>query len=334
MKRSSLALMIALLAPACGDDDALPDGGVASDASLPDGGVIDAGGEDAGGIDAGPDGPIDISDAVFTETSGDCADHAGSYFANVTDIQRSMPFMGEVDIAVTPTSCALTGNAIPNHDFNEAPARFATPVAELATTFSIPRAPTMAASPTSLTLMTYDAVMLNGVVVDLLAAGCFGVGDGMIGCFDIATPWRFDPMSPMNDFGTDPHNAHTQPDGRYHYHGDPMAMYGDAGPDPSPVIGFAADGFPIYGPYFDDGTTVRAALSGYTLRTGTRPDGPGGTYDGSYVDDWEFTDAGDLDECNGMTIDGQYGYYVTSTYPWILKCFRGTPDASFNKMMR
>ena len=24
-----------------------------------------------------------------------------------------------------------------------------------------------------------------------------------------------------NSFGTDEHNAHTQPDGAYHYHGDP-----------------------------------------------------------------------------------------------------------------
>ncbi len=30
-----------------------------------------------------------------------------------------------------------------------------------------------------------------------------------------------------------------------------------------------------------------------------------------------------------MTIDGQYGYYVTDTYPWVIGCFKGTPDASF-----
>ena len=58
---------------------------------------------------------------------------------------------------------------------------------------------------------------------------------------------------------------------------------------------------------------------------------PGGTYDGTYVDDYEFTNAGDLDECNGMTVDGQYGYYVTDTYPWVIKCHSGTLDASFNK---
>jgi len=72
--------------------------------------------------------------------------------------------------------------------------------------------------------MSFDAIMLNGVVVDLLAAGCFGVGDGRIGCFDLATAWRYDPMSPSASFGTDAHHAHTQPDGHYHYHGDPLAM--------------------------------------------------------------------------------------------------------------
>ena len=49
------------------------------------------------------------------------------------------------------------------------------------------------------------------------------------------------------------------------------------------------------------------------------------------VADWEFTGTGDLDECNGMTVDGEYGYYVTDSYPWILACLTGAPDASFRK---
>lgn len=77
-------------------------------------------------------------------------------------------------------------------------------------------------------------------------------------------------------------------------------------------------------------------MSGYTLREGSRPEGdgnPGGLYDGRYVDDWEFTNAGDLDECNGMEVDGQYGYYVIDTFPWVLRCLSGTPDPSFAKGM-
>ncbi|MGB0867811.1 MAG: hypothetical protein ACPGSC_14965 [Granulosicoccaceae bacterium] len=31
-----------------------------------------------------------------------------------------------------------------------------------------------------------------------------------------------------------------------------------------------------------------------------------------------------------MTVDGQYGYYVTDTYPWVIKCLSGTPHESFS----
>jgi hypothetical protein len=109
------------------------------------------------------------------------------------------------------------------------------------------------------------------------------------------------------------------------------------------VVGFAADGFPIYGPYINDHGTIRKVRSGYTRRKGQplaeeeKRKGkeeaafPGEDYDGRFRDDYEFTGEGDLDECNGMDRDGHYGYYVTDTYPWVLGCFRGTPDESFKK---
>jgi hypothetical protein len=185
--------------------------------------------------------------------------------------------------------------------------------------------------------------MLNGVKLDLLAAACYGVGPDplgkeKIGCGDAESPWRYDPMYPGNDFGTDAHNAHTQPDGTYHYHGTPNALYDDEEPTAeSPVIGFAADGFPIYGPWIDDDGALRKVVSGYTLKQGARASQagegafPGGDHDGTYRDDHEFTDAGDLDACNGMTRDGVYGYYVTDSYPWVLSCYTGAPDSSFQK---
>ena len=151
------------------------------------------------------------------------------------------------------------------------------------------------------------------------------------------TPWRYDPMSPLNQFGTDSHNAHTQPNGAYHYHGDPVAMYASGG-KASGVIGFAADGFPIYGPFIDDNGDFRRVTSSYVLRSGARQSQsregafPGGNYDGTYVDDYEYQEgSGDLDECNGRVTNGRYGYYVTSSYPWVMKCFKGTPDSSFQK---
>ena len=64
---------------------------------------------------------------------------------------------------------------------------------------------------------------------------------------------------------------------------------------------------------------------------------PGGNYNGTYIQDYEYNQAAltagtcDLDECNGMTRNNIYGYYVTDSYPWVLKCFKGTPDQSFRK---
>jgi hypothetical protein len=177
--------------------------------------------------------------------------------------------------------------------------------------------------------------MLNGVKVDLLAAGCFNVGDGKVRCNDINQPWRFDPMYAANGFGVDSHNAHAQPGGTYHYHGLPFALFSGDGQNESPVIGFAADGFPIFGSYFDDGSRIRKALSSYQLKMGARPNdngGPGGTYDGSYRDDYEFVESlGDLDSCNGMTVNGVYGYYITDVFPYVVGCFSGLPDVSFTK---
>ena len=158
-------------------------------------------------------------------------------------------------------------------------------------------------------------------------------------------------MSSFNNFGTDEHNAHTQPDGTYHYHGNPMAMLeadcttGVA----SPVIGFAADGFPIYGTCFNDNGTVRKAVPSYQLKMGggaredvsgyTTPVGGRGSvvssnYDGQFRGDYEYVaGSGDLDECNGMVVNGQYGYFITDAYPWVLGCYSGTPDESFSMAM-
>ena len=195
--------------------------------------------------------------------------------------------------------------------------------------------PVAAASPTALSLNYDNGVLLNGVKVDLLAAGCFGVGDGRIGCNDDSQPWRFDPMFAANGFRVDQHNAHSQPDGSYHYHGDPLALFDRSGTVVSPVIGFAADGFPIFGSYIRDGSSVRAAVSSYQLKVGNRPSDngqPGGVYDGSYRDDYEFVaGSGDLDQCNGMTVNGSYGYYVTAGFPYVMACFTGTVDESFRK---
>lgn len=293
---------------------------------------------------------VDITDVIFTEISNDCVEYVNLYGSSVTDIQRELDFTGRVELTANETECTLSVNGIPNHDFNDETAFFGGGqggVKEVERTFSIPRNPEFAAYATPLSQSRFDAVMRNGVVVDMLSAGCYSPnspqaddqGNVQVGCGETSA-WLLEPLGTVHKFGADRHNAHTQPDGTYHYHGDPNAMFDDEpGPDGSPLIGFAADGFPIFGAYFKDPDTgeVRKAASGYRLRDGERPgpdaQNPGGTYDGRYITDYLFTGEGDLDECNGMSVNGVYGYYVTDAYPWMIACHKGTPDASFSKGM-
>ena len=302
----------------------------------------------AGCGDSDPAGPrdagaVDITNAIFTARSADCADYANTFTASVRDIQENRDFVSDVLITADAGTCTFASDAIPNHDFNDETTNFGGPVAEQSLEYTITRNPETAPAPTPLSQQVKNAIFLNGVQLDLLSAGCYAPGDPRadedgnvhIGC-GTNSAWLLGPLGTHHKFGADAHNAHVQPGGMYHYHGNPRAMFDDnPGPDGSPVIGFAADGFPVYGSYFRDAGTgmVRKAVSGYTLKQGLRREvnglNPGGEYDGMYVADWEFTDAGDLDECNGMTVNGQYGYYAIDAYPWVMGCFAGTPHPSF-----
>ena len=110
------------------------------------------------------------------------------------------------------------------------------------------------------------------------------------------------------------------------------------------LLGWAADGFPIYGPHGlnnpkDPKSGIRRMKSSYQLKKGARPggsQGPGGAYDGSFTADWIYVKgAGNLDECNGrfgVTPEfptGIYHYHVTGEFPFVPRQFRGTPDTSF-----
>ncbi|KPF43363.1 hypothetical protein IP87_17345 [beta proteobacterium AAP121] len=274
----------------------------------------------------------DITNALLSSRAANCAEHAAHNTSKVMDVQNRTPFEGAVQITVIGAECTIRSNAVPNHDFN-ATGRFRDRVRTQDQIYTITAQPREADQPTPLSLRYDNGVFLNGVKLDLLAAGCHGVGNGRIGCNDMRTPYRYDPMAPSASFGTDEHNAHTQPDGTYHYHGNPMALFEQKQPtQASPVIGFAADGFPIFGSYIQVGGQLRKARSSYQLKTGQRTGGPGGQHDGTFVDDWVYVPgSGDLDECNGMRQDGAYGYVITETYPHVMACFKGTPDESFRK---
>ena len=134
--------------------------------------------------------------------------------------------------------------------------------------------------------------------------------------------------------------GHPAPNGEYHHHVNPTCLYNDAdSTHHSPIIGYAFDGFPIYGAYGYtnvNGTgAIKRIASSYTLSTATtRASGPpvNSTYPlGNMCEDYVYTaGAGDLDIHNGrfcVTPDypnGIYAYFVTidsklaPVYPFVL----------------
>lgn len=162
---------------------------------------------------------------------------------------------------------------------------------------------------------------------------------------DRAGGWNYYAYHGGCRLGLDHQNAHVQPDGTYHYHGVPTGIVKTA-PNPRiPVlIGYAADGFPLYGPtgYADPanaGGGVKTLRSSYAVKSGERPDGPGGRYSGAFVEDYGYVAGrGDLDECNGRFAvtpeypDGTYHYVATEEFPNLPLCWKGRPDRSLARI--
>ena len=138
--------------------------------------------------------------------------------------------------------------------------------------------------------------------------------------------WNYEALSGFINLGLDQNNAHVQPTGAYHYHGIPSPLVSE---DWS-LVGYAADGHPIYV------SKSQTYTSSYVLKQGKRQDhgtpAPSGSFDGTFTADYEYTPgAGNLDECNGVTVDGEYVYVLTDAFPHVPRCFKGTPDDSFRK---
>jgi hypothetical protein len=200
--------------------------------------------------------------------------------------------------------------------------------------FRVPLDPKAAERPVPLGMHPFG-IAVNGVVLDPAAAEWWRNERG--------SHWQYEAMAGGRNLGLDQNNAHVQSTGAYHYHGVPTRLIEKlAGGKPRVLLlGWAADGFPIYGPwgYTDAGNTnspLKRLKSSYRVKAGERPGGPGGKYDGTFVADYDYVNAaGDLDECNGrfgVTTEfpkGTYHYVLTDDFPFIPRLFKGTPDSSF-----
>ncbi len=235
----------------------------------------------------------------------------------------------------------IRANGIPNHQTGVFP-NSGNPnrIAEQSTLVRLPLDPEIASRPLVVGPGPFGWAM-NGVPFEPVAAEYY-LGRP-------STGWRYEALSGAVPLGLDANHAHVQPSGAYHYHGLPTLLL-EAFDVPSdrhsPLIGWAADGFPIYAlaghaDPSDAGSPVIEMTSSYRRKVGRRPSGgdnPGGYYDGTFVTDYEFrVGSGTLDQCNGRTTvtpefpEGTYAYFLTQDWPVIPRCFRAPPVSGFRR---
>lgn len=243
----------------------------------------------------------------------------------------------QVEISVRDGFRFITANGWPDH----APGEFPNPgnpnaIRSQRYNFRVPANPQIAAQPTVAQRQPFG-VALNGIPFD--------PGTAEFWRNDPTSGWNYDALSGRLNLGLDANNAHVQPNGAYHYHGLPVGLLAKlGGGQRMQLIGYAADGFPIYSQFgYREAANARSPLkemrSSYRLKAGARPsNAPQGKFDGTFVEDWEYVaGTGDLDECNGrfgVTPEypaGIYHYYVTKEFPFIARLYRGTPDDSFKR---
>jgi len=168
---------------------------------------------------------------------------------------------------------------------------------EQAYTWKVTTSPKVAASATSIkTQMGTVAFTVTGIPI-------FGPMEGPV-------PAQEAYGDPVYNNLLDTCKGHTGYSGDYHYHAILVmnSCYFD-----ETIIGYANDGFPIY------------SNPGYTYVSGYKMTGnPKSNSWNAYT--YQTGGATTLDECNGRTDEnGDYRYYITKTFPYIIGCYKGTP---------
>lgn len=232
-------------------------------------------------------------------------------------------------------------------------------------TYKFPRNPQEATVKEDVPVVFAIGILTNGV-------GIFGISDGM--SWDNSSQstsgmgqdiWHGEAYYTEGMTLDTAFAAHPQQQGFYHTHATPYRLYTDPSTNHSPIVGYANDGFPIYGPFgysnpTDANSGITRIVPSYQLRnisvrheladgTVLNPSeyGPdvSGTYPlGYFIEDYEYVQGlGDLDEYNGrfcVTPDypaGTYAYFVGTdsngdpAFPYYCgEQYYGTPEPANN----
>ena len=242
---------------------------------------------------------------------------AAGAFLDVSDSPGPGPGYARprVSAACEGDELVVRSNGLPHYEFVQITPN---PLKEQDYEFRLPAAPMLAAGPTPIPLLGGIGFAVNGVLL-------FGPNEG--------------PVPEAEQFGDPVFNAildacmgHTALS--YHYHALVQACLSEnvLEGEPSPILGFGFDGFPIRGPWgcrdAECSEVIRYRSSWKQVRE-------------PHQDSWdayeyvERPEAEYLDACNGHTgPDGDYHYHATETWPYILGCYSGTPVGPGNRGRR
>lgn len=227
----------------------------------------------------------------------------------------------------------LVSNGIPNHATGTFPT-VGNPntISVQNIRFTATTAPRLTAVASSLTITGYarNGVKFEPGTAQTCTTNCGNNGQDNTG------PWRIEALGQSYfRFGTDQNNAHVQPNGEYHYHGMPEGLITST--NAMILVGFAADGFPIYARYgyvsaSEPGSGLKTLASSYRLKAVLDTGRPSTTIAaaGTFTQDYDYVEGlGDLDQCNGRVgvtpefPSGIYYYVITDAYPYISRCVKG-----------
>lgn len=186
---------------------------------------------------------------------------------------------GNATVAVQGDYLVVSSNGIPP-EHGAFPAQYdPNPILPQNYSFRIPQDPQIAAACSPVPLRGPIALALDGVPF-------FG-------------PYNAQGQDAVTHEQFDLCNGHPNEFGAYHYHQYSPCIEGSPSGEHSPLVGFAFDGFPIYGPNGTGGVPI-----------------PNGS----------------LDACHGHydPSAGEYVYVAETTwFPYVLGCYAGTPVAPY-----
>lgn len=259
------------------------------------------------GSDDGSDADDPTADAAAdtaNTTEGTAASAGGA--ASCDDIAAGFATSGsanadladpEVSASCDGDSVAITSNGIPDYTYIETSPGSPDAV-DLA--FTIPASPSRAAEVTAVPLLGTAAVAVNGLPI-------YGPTEGTGG--DVLSL-----EGALSECG-----SHNGPTG-FHIHmfgtsdsTDCMFTADEVAAAPQ-LLGYAFDGYPIYTGN-DQHTSSWQLIDESLFATDT------------WAAHTYIEGLGDLDQCNGLTdADGNYAYYTTDTFPYVLGCYSGVVD--------